>query len=171
MFYIIAFILIVFLLLLLSFVWPPDSPWSPWWRTSDSIIRESLRLAKVTKDDIIYDLGSGDGRVVIIAAREFGARAVGVEIDPFRYFISKLLVRLNGVSDKVKIVRKNFFDVDITGATVVFLYLVPKAISRLLPKLKKELKPGTRIISNKYKIPGGKEVLPSADLGFYIYKI
>lgn len=149
---IISLLMIGFLLLLLSMFWPPDSPWAPWWRTSDAKIRESLKLAKVTKKDNVYDLGCGDGRVLIIAAKEFGARGVGVEIDPLRALISTLMIHANGVQDKVKIKRKNFFDVDISDATVVFVYLVPKALGRLKLKLLKELKKGTLLVSYRYKI-------------------
>lgn len=143
---------IIFLLLVLSMLWPPDSPWAPWWRTSDHKIRESLKLAKVTKKDIVYDLGCGDGRTLIIAAKEFGAKGVGIEIDPVRYFISNLMIRINRAIDRVTIKRKNFFDEDISKASVVFVYLVPKALGRLLPKFKKELKKGTRIVSFRYEI-------------------
>lgn len=143
---------IIFLLIVLSMLWPPDSPWAPWWRTSDAKIRESMKLAKVTKKDIVYDLGCGDGRTLIIAAKEFGAKGVGIEIDYLRFFISSMLLRSNRLSNKIKIKRKNFFDVDISDATVVFVYLVPKALNRLLPKFKKELKKGTRIVSYRYEI-------------------
>lgn len=143
---------IIFLLIILSMVWPPDSPWAPWWRTSKKTARAMCELAKVTNKDIVYDLGSGDGASLIVAAREFGATSVGIEIDPLRAFISKILVRFNKVSDRVKIVRRSFFDVDISDATVVFMYLVPKALDRLKPKLLKELKPGTRLISYRYEI-------------------
>jgi 16S rRNA A1518/A1519 N6-dimethyltransferase RsmA/KsgA/DIM1 with predicted DNA glycosylase/AP lyase activity len=145
-------IVIIFLLLVLSMLWPPDSPWAPWWRTGDREIRESLKLAKVTKKDTIYELGSGDGRFLVIAAKEFGANGVGIEIDPLRSFISTVMIRINGVQDKITIKKKNFFDVDISKATVIFVYLVPKALGRLLPKFKKELKKGTRIVSYRYKI-------------------
>lgn len=145
-------LLIVFLLLILSMVWPPDSPWSPWWRTNKKVARAMCKLAKVGKKDIIYDLGSGDGTPLIIAAKEFGAKGIGIEIDPLRFLLSTLLLYSNKVTDKVTIKRKNFFDVDISDATVVFVYLVPKALNRLLPKLKKELKPNARIISHKYKM-------------------
>lgn len=145
-------LIIVFLLIILSMVWPPDSPWAPWWRTPDWKIRESLKLAKVTKSDLIYDLGSGDGRTLILAAKEFGAKGVGIEIDPLRFIISKTLVKLNRVSSKVKIKRKNFFNEDLSGATVIFVYLVPRALERLRPKLLKELKKGTKLISYRYKI-------------------
>lgn len=132
-------------------VWPPDSPWSPWWRTSDKAIREAFKLAGLKSSDVVYDLGSGDGRTLIIAAKEFGARGVGIEIDPLRYLISTIILRCIRVN-KVKIIRKNFFDVDISQASVVFLYLVPKALERLRPKLLKELKPGTKIVSIKYEV-------------------
>lgn len=143
---------IVFLLIILSMIWPPDSPWAPWWRTSKETARAMCRLAKVEKDDIVYDLGSGDGTALIVAAAEFGAKGVGIEIDPLRVFLSKILILLNGTSKRVKVKRDNFFKVDILEASVVFVYLVPKALERLRPKLLKELKPGTRVVSYRYEI-------------------
>lgn len=145
-------LIIILLLIFLSMIWPPDSPWAPWWRTSDEKIRKALKLARVTSKDIVYDLGSGDGKVLIIAAKEFNARGIGVEIDPLRYFLSTLMMYINKVNEKIVIKRKNFFDVDISSATVVFVYLVPKTLERLKPKFLKELKPGTRIVSIKYEI-------------------
>ena len=145
-------LIIVFLLVILSWVWPPDSPWAPWWRTSDEKIRKALKLANVKSSDTVYDLGSGDGRALIIAAKEFNAKAVGIEIDPLRYFISTLMIRIIRVKDRVVVKRKNFFDEDLSSATIVFVYLVPKTLERLKPKFLKELKPGTRIVSIKYEI-------------------
>ncbi len=110
------------------------------------------KLARVGKNDIVYDLGSGDGTALIIAAKEFGARGVGIEIDPLRFFISSILLHSNRLWNKVQIKRKNFHDVHIADATVIFVYLVPKALNRLLPKFKKELKKGTRIVSYRYEI-------------------
>ncbi len=143
---------LVLLFLLLSMVWPPDSPWSPWWRTNSRRARLICKLAKINDKDVVYDLGAGDGALLITAAKEFGARAVGVEIDPLRVIISKIAVFWAGQRKKVKIIRKNFFDADIEDATVIFMYLVPKALARLKPKLLKELKPGTRIVTFVYKI-------------------
>jgi len=108
-------------------------------------------IAKVTDKDFIYDLGSGDGQALITASK-LGARGVGIEIDPLRVFISKILIRLNGVSRNIEITRKNFFDVNFSDATVIFAYLIPKTLARLKPKFLKELKPGTRIITFVYKI-------------------
>ncbi len=132
--------------------WPPDSPWAPWWKTSKKTARAMCRLAKINKDDVIYDLGSGDGTALIVAAKEFGAKGVGIEIDLLRAFISSMLLRSSGVSDKVQIIKKNFFDVNISDASVVFAYLVPKALGRLKPKLLKELNLGTLLVSYRYKI-------------------
>lgn len=100
----------------------------------------------------MYDLGCGDGEVLITAAREFGAAGVGIEIDPLRAFLAKLFVRLSGVDKHVVIIKDNFFNQDLSKATVVFAYLVPKALERLRPKLLKELKHGTRIVSYRYTI-------------------
>ena len=143
---------IALLLYLLSMVWPPDSPWSPWWRTSEKTAKIMCQLAKITKEDVIYDLGSGEGVALITAAKKYGARGVGVEIDPLRFVQSIISIYISGVSKKIKIVRKNFFDVDTSEATVVFMYLIPKTLAKLKPKLLKELKPGTRIVTYVYKI-------------------
>lgn len=115
-------------------------------------------------------MGAGDGALLITAAEEFGARAVGVEIDPLRVIISKLAVLFSGQRKKIKIIRKNFFEADIKDATVVFMYLVPKALARLKPKLLKELKPGTKVVTFVYKIdlPIVKSDLENE---IYLYKI
>lgn len=146
-------VVIVLLLISLSMIWPPDSPWAPWWRTSGRIARAMCKLARVGKKDAVYDLGSGDGTALITAASEYGARGVGIEIDPLRAYVSMTRIRLERVDDKIKVLQKNFFDVDISDASVIFVYLVPKALHRLKPKFSSELKPGTRIVSFRYKIP------------------
>ena len=143
---------LILLLFLLSMVWPPDSPWSPWWQTNAKRSRLICKMAKVTDKDVVYDLGSGDGTLLRIAAKEFGAKAIGVEIDPFRVWYSRLATLFTGQTGRVKIIRKNFFDADIRDATVVFMYLIPKALARLRPKLLNELKPGTRVITFVYRI-------------------
>lgn len=153
MFYVVSVILMVLLLLLLSAVWPPDSPWAPWWKIKKDIAYKVCQFLKVNKKDIVFELGSGDGEFIITAAKYFGVKAVGIEIDPLRYFISIVRVLTGNLRDQVNIQKKNFFDVDITPATIVFMYLVPRALVRLLPKLKKELKKGTKIISYRYQIP------------------
>lgn len=146
---------IFFLLLVLSMIWPPDSPWAPWWQTDKKTARKMCKLAKVKSGDVVFDLGSGDGTSLIMAAKEFKARGVGIEVDPLRILLSKVFVRTQNVSDKVIIKKNNFFKEDISSANVVFMYLVPKTLYRLKKKLLSELKPGTRIVTVTYEIPGG----------------
>ncbi|MBI2031529.1 MAG: 50S ribosomal protein L11 methyltransferase [Candidatus Levybacteria bacterium] len=147
----VLFLLIFILLIILSWVWPPDSPWAPWWRTNRQTAREICKLAKINKKDIVYDLGCGDGTFLITAAKEFGARAVGIEIDPLRFWITKFRVWFNGLVDVVGVRQENFFNSNLSEATVIVVYLVPKALNQLLPKFRKELKKGTRIVSFRYQ--------------------
>lgn len=149
------FFVIIFLLVMLSWVWPPDSPWAPWWRTNKKTALSICKLADIKKEDVVYDLGCGDGEVLLACAK-IGARGVGVEIDPMRFIIAKIRVKLSGVEDKIKIKKKNLFKEDLSQASVIVVYLVPKALNQLVPKFKKELKKGTRIVSYKYEIEGLK---------------
>jgi cyclopropane fatty-acyl-phospholipid synthase-like methyltransferase len=125
----------------------PDVIWVP---TADATVDAMLRLANVGPDDVVYDLGCGDGRIVIAAAK-LGARAVGIDIDPDRVREAKLNVRLAGVEDKVLIIQGNIFDENLAfdEATVVTLFLLETLNIRLMPRLQK-LKPGTRIVSNTF---------------------
>jgi len=144
--------IVFFLLLVLSMVWPPDSPWAPWWRTNKKVARGICNLAKIKKGDVVYDLGCGDGIALLTSAKEHKATGVGIEIDPLRFLIAKMRMVLHGVNNKIEIKRKSFFDEDISKATVVIVYLVPKTLNRLKSKFLKELKPGTRIVSFRYEI-------------------
>ncbi len=123
---------------------------APYVVTPNEVVIEILKIAGVTKDDVVYDLGSGDGRLVIAAAKQFGARGVGVEIDPRLIQESNENARLAGVSDRVKFVQQDLFQTDLSEATVVTLYLLPEVNLRLRPKLLRELKPGTRLVSHQF---------------------
>ena len=150
--YIVLVLLIIICLLFLSMVWPPDSPWAPNWGTSRAVARAECRLGNISSKDIVYDLGSGGGLALIIAAKEFGSRGVGVEIDLARHLISRVRASREGVSHKLIFKRGNLFEEDISKATAVFVYLVPKTLDRLIPKFRKELKKGTPIISYRYEM-------------------
>lgn len=167
---IVLLLIIGFLLLLLSMFWPPDSPWAPWWRTNKQVARAACRLANISAKDNIYELGCGDGTFLSTAAKEFGARGVGIEIDPLRFIISTLLIYFGGIRGRVKIIKKNFHDVNISDATAVFVYLVPKALQRLKPKFLKELRKGTLIISFKYEANLPLEAYDKKNK-LYLYKI
>jgi len=110
-------------------------------------------MAKVGKTSVIYDLGSGTGNALIIAAKEFGAKGIGIEIDPLRYYISQWNNFRYHTSNKVTFHKQNFFSVPISDATVIFMYLIPAAIRRLTPKFLKEIKPGTIFVSYVYEMP------------------
>ena len=121
-----------------------DVPFVP---TPAEAVSAMLKLAGVKKDDVVYDLGSGDGRIVIAAARQYGARGVGIDIDPARIAEGERNAAAAGVATRVRFVRQDLFDADIRDATVVTLYLLPRLNQRLRPKLLAELKPGTRVVS------------------------
>ncbi len=144
-------IIIIISLIVLWFVWPPDSPWTPWWRTSSKRAIAAGRLAKISSSDIIYELGSGDSNFLVAVSKKFGARGVGIEIDYLRCLTAWLNVKKNKVDSKIILKRGNFFDEDLKSATIIFVYLVPRVLEKLKPKLFKELKKGTKIISYKYK--------------------
>ena len=118
--------------------------------TADPSVRGMLELANVGPADTVYDLGCGDGRIVIAAAREFGARGVGIEIDPQLVREARENARKAGVADKVEIRQGNMFEVDLSPATVVALYLLEHLNLRLRPKLQRELKPGSRVVSHVF---------------------
>jgi precorrin-6B methylase 2 len=125
----------------------PDVPYVP---TDDKVVAVMLEMGKVKKGDILYDLGSGDGRIPITAAKRFGTRGTGVEIDPVRVAEAKENARKAGVADKVRFIEGDIFEADIKDATVVMLYLLPDVNLKLRPKLLADLKPGTRIVSHNY---------------------
>ena len=115
--------------------------------TPEVVVEKMLELANVGKDDVVYDLGCGDGRIVIAAAKKYGARGVGVDIDPQRIKESNENARQAGVTDRVKFIQQDLFELDFREATVIALYLLPSLNLRLRPKLLRDLKPGARIVS------------------------
>ncbi|HEY3202876.1 MAG TPA: class I SAM-dependent methyltransferase [Thermoanaerobaculia bacterium] len=133
-------------------------PEVPYVATREDVMNEMLRLAAVTKTDIVYDLGCGDGRIVITAAKEFGARGVGIDIDPRRIAESNENARKAGVTDRVQFIEGDLFDADLREATVVTLYLLPSVNMRLRPKLFRELEAGTRVVSHNYDMGDWKPV-------------
>jgi hypothetical protein len=126
-----------------------DVPYVP---TPPVVVEEMLRLAAVGPGDFVMDLGSGDGRILIAAAKKFGARGIGVDLDPERIEESVYNAQLAGVSDRVTFQQQDLFKFDISQATVVTMYLLPSVNIKLRPRLLKELKPGTRIVSHDFDL-------------------
>lgn len=125
----------------------PEVPYVP---TPEAVVMEMLKIAHVGKNDVLYDLGCGDGRIIITAAKEFGCRGVGIDIDPQRIRESQANAIEAGVSDKVKFIQMDLFEAKISEATVVTLYLLSEVNLRLRPKLLRELSPGTRVVSHEF---------------------
>jgi SAM-dependent methyltransferase len=148
-------------------VLPPLQAANPEWLyvpTPPNVVARMLELAKVTKDDVVVDLGSGDGRIPIAAAREFGARSRGVDIDPVRISESNENLKRSGVSHLVNFVQGDVFKEPVADATVVTIFLFPHVVLRLRDRLRSELKPGTRIVSHQFKFANW-DPLKSEDIG------
>ena len=129
---------------------------APFVATPTPVVRQMLILAELKPGDILFDLGSGDGRTVIMAAQDFGATSVGVELrDDLAKRALDDIQKLD-LNEKTKIIQKDIFTVDLSSANVVFLYLTTSANERIKPKLEAELKPGTRVVSHDYEILGWK---------------
>jgi SAM-dependent methyltransferase len=118
--------------------------------TPQGVVDAMLKLAHVTEQDVVYDLGCGDGRIPITAAQKYGARGVGIDIDPKRIEEATENAKAAGVSGRVRFLMQDLFESDIHDATVVTLYLLPSLNEKLIPKLKHELKPGTRVVSHAF---------------------
>ena len=125
--------------------------------TPNDIVNAMLRLAAVTRKDTVYDLGCGDGRIVIAAAQKYGARGVGIDIDPDRVAEATENVKRARVTGLVKIVRGDLFEADISEATVVTLYLLTELNRKVRPKLLRDLRPGTRVVSHAFGMGGDWE--------------
>jgi SAM-dependent methyltransferase len=126
----------------------------PYVPTPEDVAEKMLELAHVGPEDVVYDLGSGDGRIVILAAKKFGAHAVGVELNPDLYKESSERIDKLGLSGLAQILHENMFNVSVRKATVVTLYLLTSVNERLRPKLEKELRSGARIVSHDFQMPG-----------------
>ena len=126
----------------------------PYVPTPQDVVEKMLELAKVTPDDVVYDLGSGDGRIVITAAQKYGAHAVGIEINPDLYRQSSARIKELGLDDRARVMCEDMFDVSLKRATVVAMYLLTSSNEKMRPKLERELHSGTRVVCHDFHIPG-----------------
>lgn len=142
----------------------PDSSYQP---STPRIVKRMLKLADVKEGDVVFDLGCGDGRVVIEAAKKFGATGVGIDIDPALVKLAKENARKAGVEGKVEFKVGDIFEADISRATVVALYLQPWVNLKLRPKLLSELKPGSRIVSNLHDMGNWKPEKKTKEIDYH----
>jgi SAM-dependent methyltransferase len=154
--------------------WENLAPYIP---TPDGVVVRMLEAGHVKPDDVVYDLGSGDGRIVIAAVQKFGARAVGVEIMPDLCRKANDRIKSLGIEDRARIMEESLFRVDLSPATVVTMFFLTSSNERLKPNLEKYLKPGARVVSNEFPIRGWKpaEVVHvksgAMDHSIYVYQI
>lgn len=146
-----------------------NTDYPPFWWTPQDRVSDMLEIAEVTEDDVVYDLGSGDGRIVIAAAQTYGARGVGIEIDPDLVETSNNAAAEAGVSDRVRFVRGDFYETDFSDATVVMMYLFEETNEKLKPYLIEQLPSDARIVTYKYRMPGWTPV--RANKRVYLYKL
>ena len=142
---------------------------APWLPTPKKKVREMLELAEVTPTDIVYDLGSGDGRIVIMAAKEFGAESVGIEIDPIRVRWSQFKIKRNKVGHKARVIRTNFLKMNLEAATVITIYGGIKINEQIKEKLERDLKQGTRVVSYFFKLEGWSPVKTREESSLFLY--
>jgi len=156
---------------------PTKQPEVPYVPTHEKIVAEMLKVANVKKGDVLYDLGSGDGRIVITAAKQFGTRGVGIDIDPERIKEANENARKAGVTDRTKFILGDIFEADFREATVVTMYLLQEVNMRLRPKLLRDLRPGTRVVSHNYDLGDWKPrrtikmAMPDGDHWVYFWVV
>ena len=159
--------------LLLSGLWliVPALHGVPWVPTREARIRRALELANLQPDEIFYDLGAGDGRVLIMAASEFGARGIGIEIGPVQCLVGWLRILFSGCRQKVRMRCANFYKSDVSDADVVFVYATSSQTSRLLPLLEQQLRPGTRVVSIAADFPDWQPNHVDREMLIFVYQM
>lgn len=155
------------ILVVLSIYWTRmvGGPWVP---SSMEMVKRMMEIAEVGPGDVVYDLGCGDGRMILAAAMRYQAHAVGIEIDPLRYLWCQFLITLLGQRKRIRIIFGNFFSKDLSEADAVMCYLMPDALVKLEKKLKHELRPGTRVVSNRFTFPTLDKVREDGDVMLYL---
>ncbi len=151
----------------ISWTWLIGTGWEP---APNPVVVKMLTLAEVREGDVVYDLGSGDGRVLVKAVRDFGAKAVGIEADPIRWFLTWLNIRRAKIG-AAKVIWGNFFKVNLSGASVVVIFLSRGTNRRLRNKFLRELSPGTRIVSYFWPIDGWESQQIDPESKIYIYRV
>ncbi|MGB7874450.1 MAG: class I SAM-dependent methyltransferase [Anaerolineales bacterium] len=143
----------------------------PWVPTREKRIRKALQLANLQSGETLYDLGAGDGRILLVAAKEFGAQAVGIEIGPVQCLLGWLKIWLSGNRRRVRMRCGDFFNSDISAADVVFVYATSSQTSRLPPLLERQLKPGARVVSVAADFPDWQPTIVDRELLIFVYEM
>ncbi len=160
----------IIIIIAISIMWPLiiGAAWSP---SSRTVVNKMLEMAEVDSRDVLYDLGSGDGRIVAEVAREYRARGIGIEADPLRVLWSRMNLRLFGLNKQTQIIWGDIFNQDISDATVVTVFLWQKTNEKLKEKLQRELKPGARVVSYIWTFSGWTPIDVDREDRVYLYII
>ena len=162
---------LILLLILGLWLLVPSLYGLPWIPTREKRIRKALELARLQPGEILYDLGAGDGRVLLMSAREFGVQAVGIEIGPVQCALGWLRIWLSGSRPKVRMRCGDFYKADISKADVVFVYATSSQTSRLLPILAHQLRPGARVVSVAADFPNWRPQLVERESLIFVYRM
>ncbi len=163
--------IIVLLILLLAIMLKSGIPCAIYVPTPIKVIRKMLDLVSLKPNEVLYDLGCGDGRIVLLAAKEYGAYAVGVEYNPFLVWVARRNIKKSGVRNRVSIIKGNLFNISLRDADVVTIYLSQYANARLKKKFEMELKPGARVVSYVFPINGWKPFIKDEKYRIFVYKV
>jgi hypothetical protein len=169
----IALIVLATLSLLFYLLWVvvPILAGLPWRPTSTERIRRALEMVRLQPREVLFDLGAGDGRVLVMAAREYRANAVGIEISPLHCQFSRLLAWVNKVGDMVSIRRADFYSADLKTADVVFAYMTSLQVTRLRPHLESQLRDGSRVVTISFDIDGWEPQAVDRDQLIFMYQM
>ncbi|MBK5113520.1 MAG: methyltransferase domain-containing protein [Candidatus Heimdallarchaeota archaeon] len=167
-YYFLIALAVIGLIIIIFLAWSTikGAPWSP---TSKEKILKILTMASIKPNEIVYDLGCGDGRVLIMAAKHFNARAIGIEIDPIRFLWCKFRIRLLGLGDKVQVIYGDFFSKNLSNADIIICYLLQNTNDKLQAKLQAELHPQAKVISNKFVFSDLHLICEDDKLEIYAY--
>ena len=164
-------LILLFSLVLAAIVIIPVLFGAPWHPLSNKNIDRIIKFADLKPGEKFYDLGSGDGRVLIAASRENCVRGIGVEIDPIKVWLSRCFTTTAKLTDKIQIYRGNMYDFDVSEADVIYLYLTHQALDRLFPKILSRVKPSVRIVCYRFCIRNMEPVKVNKDKNLFLYRV
>lgn len=164
-------LILTFFLLLASIVIVPIFFGAPWHPLLAKNINQILKFSNLKSGEIFYDIGSGDGRILIAATREKLVRGVGVEIDPIKVWLSRYFIRKAKLTNTISIYHGNMYDFDVSQADVIYLYLTHQALDRLFPEILNRVKPSVRIVCYRFCIRGLEPIKVNADKNLFLYRI
>lgn len=160
---------ILVIILMFSILWT-NLRGAPWLPSRMSKVHKMLLMAEVGPNDVLYDLGCGDGRLIITAARRYGARSVGIEIDPLRFLWCQVAITVLGLRGRVRVIFGDIFAQNYNGADVITSYLLPQTNAKLEGKLIDELPPGARVVANYFAFPGLQLIQHDQENGLFLYR-